>query len=108
MKEKDFKIRAEGKYIVQLEELNRYIVLNKLLLTLEEGKKGKVLCIYEIKKSLTEKDFKLLNKNFNSGMKKISSKLCENGPVAITDGNFYYGDLMGIKTENNKAFLIVF
>lgn len=108
-KERSFETILKGKYIVSLEDLNKYLVLNELLITLEEGKKGeKLLCIYEIKKKLTKNDLLVLDKNLKAGLKRIKTKLCENGPAAMTDGNLYYGDIMALRKEGNKAFFIIF
>lgn len=108
-KERSFEIMPTGKFIVSLEDLNKYLVLDKLLITLEAGEKGeKLLCIYEIKQKLTKKDILVLDENLELGLKRIKTKLCENGPAAMTDGNLYYGDIMAIKKEGNKAFFIIF
>lgn len=108
-RERSFEIIPKGKFIVSLEDLNKYLVLDKLLITLEEDEKGeKLLCIYEIKQKLTKNDLLVLDKSLELGLKRIKTKLCENGPIAMTDGNLYYGNIMALKKEGNKAFFIVF
>lgn len=104
----DFEIIPKGKFIVQLADINKFMIKDNFLIVLEERKKETMLSIYEIKKQLTSREKELLYKDLNSGLKKIEEKLRTNGPMATTNGNLFYDDMMMVRQENNKAYLIVF